>query len=46
MASAAIGHLIFGSFKIGLTASILIGSLPGVYLGASESRKDGLALGY
>jgi len=27
--SAALGHLFFGSFKLGLTASILIGSVPG-----------------
>ncbi|HSP39179.1 MAG TPA: sulfite exporter TauE/SafE family protein [Frankiaceae bacterium] len=37
VASAALGHLIFGDFQFGLTASILIGSLPGVYLGARLS---------
>ena len=35
--AAALGHLIFGDFSFGLTASILIGSLPGVYVGARAS---------
>src|SRR6478672_801793 len=30
--SAALGHLLFGSFKLGLTTSILIGSVPGVFI--------------
>ena len=37
--SAAIGHLMFGSFKLGLTASILIGSIPGVFIGARFSSR-------
>jgi len=37
--SAALGHLFFGSFKLGLTASILIGSVPGVFLGARFSSR-------
>src|SRR4051794_15600706 len=37
--SAAIGHLIFGDFQFGLTASLLIGCLPGVYLGARLSAR-------
>jgi uncharacterized membrane protein YfcA len=37
--SAAIGHLVFGDFRPGLTASLLIGSLPGVYLGAMVSAR-------
>jgi hypothetical protein len=37
VASAALGHLLFGDFKLGLTASILLGSIPGVYLGARLS---------
>ena len=37
VASAAIGHLLFGNFKLGLTVSILIGSLPGVFIGARFS---------
>lgn len=35
--SAALGQLIFGDFRLGLTTSLLIGSLPGVYLGARMS---------
>jgi uncharacterized membrane protein YfcA len=39
VASAAIGHLLFGNFKLGLTASILIGSIPGVFIGARFSSR-------
>jgi uncharacterized protein len=35
--SAALAHVIFGDFKLGLTASILIGSIPGVLIGAAIS---------
>jgi uncharacterized membrane protein YfcA len=35
--SAALGHVLFGDFRLGLTTSLLIGSLPGVYLGARFS---------
>jgi len=38
-ASAAAGHLLFGDFQVGLTASLLIGSIPGVYLGARLSSR-------
>jgi hypothetical protein len=37
VASAALGHILFGDFKLGLTASLLIGSVPGVYIGARVS---------
>ena len=37
VASAAVGHLLFGNFKLGLTVSILIGSIPGVFIGARFS---------
>ncbi len=37
--SAAIGHLLFGSFKLGITSAILIGSVPGVFLGARFSSR-------
>jgi uncharacterized protein len=37
--SAALGHLLFGDFKLALTASLLLGSLPGVYLGARVSSR-------
>jgi uncharacterized protein len=39
VASAAIGHLLFGNFKLDLTASILIGSIPGIFLGAQFSSR-------
>jgi uncharacterized membrane protein YfcA len=42
--SAAIGHLLFGDFKLDLTASLLVGSLPGVYLGARVSSRANDAL--
>jgi hypothetical protein len=35
--AAAIAHIFFGDFKLGLTASILIGSIPGVLIGAAVS---------
>lgn len=37
--SAAIGHLLFGDFSLELTTSLLLGSLPGVYLGAQLSAR-------
>ncbi|MDF5754799.1 sulfite exporter TauE/SafE family protein [Spongiactinospora sp. TRM90649] len=39
VASAAIGHLLYGDFRLDLTASLLIGSIPGVYLGARISSR-------
>ena len=39
VASAAVGHLLFGDFKLDLTASLLVGSIPGVYLGAKLSSR-------
>ena len=39
VAAAALGHLLFGAVKIGLTASLLVGALPGVYLGAHLSSR-------
>jgi hypothetical protein len=35
--SASAGHLLFGDFQLGLTGSLLLGSLPGVYIGARIS---------
>jgi hypothetical protein len=35
--SAALAHVLFGEFQLGLTASLLIGAVPGVYLGARWS---------
>jgi uncharacterized membrane protein YfcA len=37
--SAALGHLLYGDFQLGLTTSLLIGALPGVYLGARVSSR-------
>lgn len=39
VASAALGHVLFGDFKFALTASILIGAVPGVFLGAQLSSR-------
>jgi uncharacterized membrane protein YfcA len=39
VASAALGHILFGDFQLSLTTSVLIGSLPGVYLGARLSSR-------
>jgi len=37
--SAALGHLIFGDFKLSLSASILLGSVPGIFFGARFSSR-------
>jgi uncharacterized membrane protein YfcA len=37
--AAALGHLLFGDFKLGLTASLLLGAVPGVYVGARVSAR-------
>ena len=37
VASASLGHILFGDFQFALTASLLIGALPGVYVGAKVS---------
>lgn len=39
VAAATLGHALFGHIDIGLTGSLLIGSLPGVYLGARVSSR-------
>lgn len=39
VASAALGHVLFGDFKLALTGSILLGSIPGVFLGALLSSR-------
>lgn len=39
VAAAALGHALFGHIKLSLTASLLIGSMPGVYLGALVSSR-------
>lgn len=37
--SAALGHILFGDFQMHLTAALLIGSIPGVWLGARISSR-------
>ncbi len=39
VASAAVGHLLFGDFQLTLTGTLLLGCVPGVYLGARFSAK-------
>lgn len=40
VASASLGHLLFGDFVLGLTASILVGAIPGVWIGARVSSRS------
>jgi uncharacterized membrane protein YfcA len=37
--SAALGHVLFGDFKLEVTAALLAGSIPGVYLGSLISSR-------
>ena len=39
VASAALGHLLFGDFKLELTTSLLLGCVPGVWVGAHLSAR-------
>lgn len=39
VASAALGHLFFGDFKLDLTTSLLLGCIPGVWVGAHLSSR-------
>jgi uncharacterized membrane protein YfcA len=39
VASAAVGHLLFGDFKMDLTTSLLVGCIPGVWIGAHLSAR-------
>jgi uncharacterized membrane protein YfcA len=39
VASAALGHLLFGDFHLDLTTSLLLGCLPGVWVGAHLSAR-------
>jgi uncharacterized membrane protein YfcA len=39
VASAALGHLLFGSVELSLTAALLVGAIPGVYAGARLSSR-------
>jgi uncharacterized membrane protein YfcA len=37
--AAALGHLLFGEVELGLTASLVLGGIPGVYFGARLSSR-------
>ncbi|HXG25397.1 MAG TPA: sulfite exporter TauE/SafE family protein [Candidatus Binatia bacterium] len=37
--AAALGHLLFGDFSLDLTASLLLGALPGAFIGAQISSR-------
>jgi uncharacterized membrane protein YfcA len=39
VASAALGHVLFGDFHMDLTTSLLVGCLPGVWVGAQMSAR-------
>jgi uncharacterized membrane protein YfcA len=39
VASAALGHLLFGDFQLEITTALLVGSIPGAYLGAQLSSR-------
>lgn len=37
--AAALGHVLFGNLQMDLTSSVLLGAIPGVYLGAQVSSR-------
>ncbi|HUF35595.1 MAG TPA: sulfite exporter TauE/SafE family protein [Gemmatimonadales bacterium] len=39
VAAAALGHLLFGAFQLDLTTSLLLGCIPGVWVGAHLSAR-------
>jgi uncharacterized protein len=39
VAAAALGHLLFGSFSMTIAASLLIGAIPGAWIGAQVSSR-------
>jgi uncharacterized membrane protein YfcA len=39
VASAAFGHILFGDFQLAITGPLLIGSIPGVFVGAQLSAR-------
>jgi uncharacterized membrane protein YfcA len=39
VASAALGHILLGDFRLDLTTSLLLGSIPGVWVGAHLSSR-------
>jgi hypothetical protein len=44
VASATLGHLLFGDVQFALTTFLLLGALPGVYLGARVSAQGPAAV--
>ena len=41
VAAATLGHLAFGDVRFGLTGALLVGAMPGAYLGARLSARPG-----
>lgn len=39
VASAALGHILFGDLKLGVTGALLVGSIPGAFIGAQLSSR-------
>lgn len=39
VASAALGHILFGDLKLDVTGALLVGSIPGAYIGAQLSSR-------
>ena len=39
VAAASLAHILFGDFELALTATILVGAIPGVYVGARVSSR-------
>lgn len=39
VAAAALGHVLFGDFKLAVTLPLLVGSIPGAYIGARLSSR-------
>ena len=37
--AAALGHVLYGDFQLGITTSLLVGCIPGVYIGARFSAQ-------
>jgi hypothetical protein len=39
VASAAVGHILFGDLHLSITGALLLGSIPGAYIGAQLSSR-------
>ena len=39
VAAAALGHILFGSFSLAIASSLLVGAIPGTYIGAHISSR-------